>query len=81
MHCSCKKNITQVNDKRSMPLAAVLPKKVINDKTSEEQEDIFSIEFGALICNEIAVCHGRSRNLLYDFTKIVILRTLLYSTI
>ena len=52
-----------------MPLAAVFSKKVTNDKTSQEQEDIFFIEFGVLSCNDTAVCHGRSRNLLSDFTK------------
>ena len=52
-----------------MPLAAVFSKKVINDKTWQEQEDISFIEFGALSCNDTAVSYGRSRNLLYDFTK------------
>jgi len=69
MHCSHKKNIIQVSDKTSMILAAVFSKKVINDQTSQEQEDIFLIEFGALSCNDTAVSNGRLRNLLYDFTK------------
>ena len=42
-----------------MPLASVFSKKVINDKTYREQEDIFFIEFGALSCNDKAVSHGR----------------------
>ena len=66
MHCS-HKNIIQVSDKASMPLAAVFSREVINNQTPQERED--TIEFGALGCNDRAVCHARSRNRLSDFTK------------
>ena len=65
MYCS-HKNIIQLSDKASMPLAAVFSREVINNQTLQQQEDIFPLSFG---CNDRAVCHGRSRNRLSDFTK------------
>ena len=40
MHCS-RKDIIQVSDKKSMPLAAVFSQEIINKKTQQQEEDIF----------------------------------------
>ena len=42
MHCS-HKNVIQVSDKASMPLAAVFSREVINNQTPQQREDIFPL--------------------------------------
>ena len=68
MHCS-HKDVIQVSDKASMPLAAVFYREVINNQTPQQTRRYISIEVGALGCNDRAVCHARSRNRFSDFTK------------
>ena len=45
MHRS-RKDIIQVSDKTSMPLAAVFSQEVINKKTQRQEEDIFPLGLG-----------------------------------
>ena len=45
MHCS-RKDIIQVSDKTSMPLAAIFSQEVINKKTQQQGEDIFPLGLG-----------------------------------
>ena len=80
MHCS-HKNIIQVSDKASMPLAAVFSREVINNQTPQQQEDIFPLSLGlwaALI--ELSVTVGHAIACLIS-RKIAILSALSCSTI
>ena len=80
MHCS-HKNIIQVSDKASMPLAPVFSREVINNQTPQQQEDIFPLSLGlwaAMI--ELSVTLGHAIACLIS-RKIAILSALSYSTV
>ena len=80
MHCS-HKNIIQVSDKASMPSAAVFSRKVIDNKTLQQLEDIFPLSSGlwaAMI--ELFVTVGHAIACLIS-RNIAILSALSYSTI
>ena len=51
MHCS-HKNIIQVSDKASMPLAAVFSREVINNQAPQQREDIFPLSLGLWAARE-----------------------------
>ena len=80
MHCS-HKNIIQVSDKASMSLVPVFSRKVINNQTLQQREDIFPLSLGlwaAMI--ELSVTLGHAIACLIS-RKIAILSALSYNTV
>ena len=80
MHCS-HKNVIQVSDKASMPLAPVFSREVMNNQSPQQREDIFPLSLGlwaAMIELSVTLSHAIACLI---SRKIAILSALSYSTV